>query len=531
MAIVHVAFKSSSQAPPAAAHAQYIARDGQYERRGGVELVESGNMPEFAQADPFAFWVAADAHERANGRTYTELQIALPRELGRIEREQLAREATRELLGDRFAYTLAVHAPLAKDNIDQPHMHLMFSERAVDETTRGLAKDRFFKRNGAKKDPAWNDRNKPDEVREKWVQLMNGAMQRAGIEERMDARSYEDRGRTDLMELREPKLLGGNEVEARGLHTQVDELRAQRAELPPAYLGPAEAVAHIERAAEAAIVEVEERRDEDLGILDRLIAKAKELAARAIATAKDLAARQRRQAETAKVEAERREQKAKRIEERAEVLWQSSPGGQAERIARKQYDDTLQRTIQSEDNVKGAETALTVWNRKHWAKSLLFENVGLQAAVAQAGETLNAYRKSSEEVSKVLAAYQVEKHAALPALRERAAEDVKEVEVRLSREQAWMLIFDAYGRNREAALPAFAQVEDGTHSMKVLDGTMSIQKAEPEGFIAAGPQMYKPAIDQTIHDLTRAQARAVQRARQAEIERKYPSKGRGGYGE
>ena len=54
MAIVHVAFKSSSKAPPASAHAHYIAREGQYQQRGGVELVESGNMPEFAQADPHA---------------------------------------------------------------------------------------------------------------------------------------------------------------------------------------------------------------------------------------------------------------------------------------------------------------------------------------------------------------------------------------------------------------------------------------------------------------------------------------------
>ncbi len=380
MAIVHVAFKSSSTAPPAAAHADYIARDAQYHRRGGVELVESGNMPEFAQTDPRAFWVAADTHERANGRTYTELQIALPRKLDRPQREALAREATRELLGERFAYTLAVHVPLAKDNIDQPHIHLMFSERAVDEATRGLAEDRFFKRNGAKKDPAWNERSKPDEVREKWVALMNAAMGRAGIEERMDARSYEDRGRTDLMELREPKLLGGNEVEARELHAQVDELREQRAELPPAHLRPAEAVMHIERAAELAIVKVEARRDEELGILDRLMAKAKEMAARAIAAAKELAARQRREAEAAKAEAARREREAKRIEERTAVLWQSSPGGKAERIAQKRYDDNLQRTIQYEDEVKVAEAALTVWNRKHWAKSLLFENVGLQAA-------------------------------------------------------------------------------------------------------------------------------------------------------
>ena len=86
MAIVHVVYKSSSTAPPAAAHAQYIMRDGQYERRGGVELVEYGNMPQFAASDPLAFWAAADAHERANGRTYTELQIALPRKLALADR-------------------------------------------------------------------------------------------------------------------------------------------------------------------------------------------------------------------------------------------------------------------------------------------------------------------------------------------------------------------------------------------------------------------------------------------------------------
>jgi hypothetical protein len=295
MAIVHVAYKSSSAAPPAAAHAQYIARDGQYERRGGVELVESGNMPEFAQADPFAFWVAADAHERANGRTYTELQIALPRELDPAHRQELAREVTRELLGDRFAYMLAVHSPLAKDNIDQPHMHLMFSERVVDSNTQSLPEDRFFKRNGAKKDPEWNRRDKPEEVREKWVAMMNGAMERAGIEQKLDARSYLERGRVDLEELKEPKLLVGEGTEAKELRTQVDGLRQKRAELPAPHLDQAAAVQQIEREAERRIAAVEKRRDEELSILDKLIEKARELAAevkdRTVAVVRDFAER------------------------------------------------------------------------------------------------------------------------------------------------------------------------------------------------------------------------------------------------
>jgi hypothetical protein len=296
MAIVHVAFKSSSTAPPASAHAQYITREGQYEHRGGVELVESGNMPQFAQADPQAFWVAADAHERANGRTYTELQIALPRELEPGQRQELAREATRELLGERFAYTLAVHTPLAKDNIEQPHMHLMFSERVVDSNTQSLSEDRFFKRNGAKKDPAWNDRNKPEEVRERWVEMMNAAMERHGHiqdpAQRLDARSWADQGRPDLAELREQKTLRGDGPEAMERHREIDSLREQRAELPSPHLSADKVIELWERGAEQQIAQVQEREAQELGRLDKLIAAAREFAHevkdRTVAFAKDI---------------------------------------------------------------------------------------------------------------------------------------------------------------------------------------------------------------------------------------------------
>ena len=282
MAIVHVVMKSSSQAPPAAAHANYIARDGQYQERGGLELVESGNMPRFARENPHSFWEAADAFERKNGRAYTELQIALPRELAPEQRTELAREATRELMGERFAYTMAVHTPLAKDNIEQPHLHLMFSERAIDERTRELPEDQFFKRNGAKKDPEWNAREKPMEVREKWVEMMNATMERHGHiqdpAQRLDPRSWADQGRHDLAELVEPKLLAGSEAEARALHAHVDGLREQRAELPPPHLSHDKVVELWEQRAEKQIAQVRDREAQELSRLDRLIAAAKELA-------------------------------------------------------------------------------------------------------------------------------------------------------------------------------------------------------------------------------------------------------------
>ena len=73
------------KAGKAGPHAAYISREGQYaqrlERGEKLEATEAGNMPAWATAQPQQFWQAADAFERANGTTYREMEIALPREL------------------------------------------------------------------------------------------------------------------------------------------------------------------------------------------------------------------------------------------------------------------------------------------------------------------------------------------------------------------------------------------------------------------------------------------------------------------
>ena len=56
----------------------------------------------------------------------------------------------------------------------------------------------------AKKDREWTTTEKLVEVREKWVETMNAAMERQGHEQRLDHRSWRDQGREDLHELREP---------------------------------------------------------------------------------------------------------------------------------------------------------------------------------------------------------------------------------------------------------------------------------------------------------------------------------------
>ena len=93
-----------------------IKREGRYEKDGEeLEHKEHGNMPEWAEDDPGKYWEAADEHERANGRLYSEVQFALPKELGDAERRELAGEfAERVCFQERLPYTLAIHRGGAK---------------------------------------------------------------------------------------------------------------------------------------------------------------------------------------------------------------------------------------------------------------------------------------------------------------------------------------------------------------------------------------------------------------------------------
>lgn len=197
----------------AAPHAAYIARLGPYAnrlRRGEpLEALEWGNLPAWAQHEPLRFWEAADAYERKGGTTYREMELALPRELTPAQRLELVREFVRQELGERHAYLFAVHTPKASDGGEQPHCHLMFSERQRD----GIERDpeQYFKRYNAKHPERGGCRkgygphagqtlSKAERIaelkalRHRWETLCNAHLERAGRQERIDLRSHAERG-------------------------------------------------------------------------------------------------------------------------------------------------------------------------------------------------------------------------------------------------------------------------------------------------------------------------------------------------
>ena len=212
MAIGRLSMKVG-KAGKAGPHAAYIAREGQYanrlERGERLEATEAGNMPAWAQSNPLAFWQAADAYERKNGTTYREMEIALPRELDADQRAALVREFVRQEIGDRHAYQWAIHVPTAADGGEQPHVHLMFSERQRD----GIERDpeQYFKRYNAKAPEKGGARKgygpragqtltkaeraaELKELRGRWEAMCNAHLERAGVEQRIDMRSHAERG-------------------------------------------------------------------------------------------------------------------------------------------------------------------------------------------------------------------------------------------------------------------------------------------------------------------------------------------------
>lgn len=111
-----------------------------------LEWVESGSLPKWAKGRPDLFWAAADKHEIERGRTSTAITIALPSGLSVQQRQDLAKDLIAQFATQhQLPYTAAIHTH--KSSItgeQQPHLHLMYSERSLSDGLERLP-DQFFK--------------------------------------------------------------------------------------------------------------------------------------------------------------------------------------------------------------------------------------------------------------------------------------------------------------------------------------------------------------------------------------------------
>jgi hypothetical protein len=254
-------------------HGQYIQREGPFteERYGEVAARGVANMPEWARENPSAFWKASDEFERANGNTYREYELALPRELSRSAQVALVQRFAEQELGSARPYQWAIHLSTASDGKEQPHLHLMFSDRQHDGIERGP--EQFFKRynaknperGGARKFSYGADKEEAartyEGIRERWATVQNQALEQAGVEARVDHRSLAAQGIHREPEVHRGPAVSG--IEARGERSQVGERQREqmlaRTQAREMVVAEVRVVTREEVAAER--VAVRERRD------------------------------------------------------------------------------------------------------------------------------------------------------------------------------------------------------------------------------------------------------------------------------
>lgn len=263
----------------ASPHAQYIAREGKYAKPSNheekLENTGHGNMPKWAEHNPNYFWQMADEHERKNGSTYREHVIALPRELDENERNQLIQDWIAQEIGEKHAYQYAIHNPPALDGGEQPHAHIMFSERTIDDVERDP--DQYFKRynsknpekGGAKKanTPKKSVERKEElkAMRDRWEKTCNAHLERAGCSERISMKSLKEQGierepiNLTMAQLKQPEI---KEAYQALLEAQVEDFKAELWVLMEFDGEFEEEIKHQLAQAEAQIIaEIEAKRD------------------------------------------------------------------------------------------------------------------------------------------------------------------------------------------------------------------------------------------------------------------------------
>ena len=156
----------------------------------------------------------ANGSMKANARLAKEYTCALPHELTDLQRIHIVNDfCTKFIRKHNVIVDACIHAPHENDETDNKnyHVHIMFTTRSINE-------------NGelGKKQRAFNDFGPQilKDSRATFASVVNTVLEEAGLDERIDHRSYKDQG----LDFLEPTHHEGHEVTAlrrQGLDTEI----------------------------------------------------------------------------------------------------------------------------------------------------------------------------------------------------------------------------------------------------------------------------------------------------------------------
>lgn len=150
--------------------------------------------------DREALWSRVElAEKRRDAQTARELQVAIPRDLPRSAWVSFIADIAEPYLAAGAVLDVAVHEPRAGDGGEQPHVHMLFTVRALDPstptgfaTTRNAAVASLLTSGGSHGGGTRGDALQRE--RERVATILNDHLRAAGSQRRADHRSYRARG-------------------------------------------------------------------------------------------------------------------------------------------------------------------------------------------------------------------------------------------------------------------------------------------------------------------------------------------------
>ena len=203
-----------------------------YAARSGVdhtEILAPDHAPDWVR-DRSELWNRVEESEtRKNSQVAREVRVALPDELTHAQRVALVRDYAQAQFVDRgMVADIALHAPGREGDERNHHAHILLTTREID--AEGSVPGGGF----TTKNRDWNKVEVLEGWREAWARDSNAALERAGIEDRVDHRTLIAQ-RDEALELASAARERGDE--GAELHETVRAMSLDRPPLPQLSLG------------------------------------------------------------------------------------------------------------------------------------------------------------------------------------------------------------------------------------------------------------------------------------------------------
>lgn len=190
------------------AHADYINREGAQSNKDDC-VFKGSQLPKWAKGSPQKFFSAATRYEDKGNRRYKEIELSLPNELSLEQNRTIVDQFIANHLANHY-YAYAIHEKAGELSSERhPHVHIMFSERLIDDVEKIQERPacKYFRRaakplkgeqiasferrrqHGSPKDPKWHDKNYLYKIREDFAKIQNEVLAKNGFSIHVDYRT------------------------------------------------------------------------------------------------------------------------------------------------------------------------------------------------------------------------------------------------------------------------------------------------------------------------------------------------------